>query len=107
MAKWQRRHYETVAAGLRAKKASASEVEAWVNKFKADNPGFNTAIFLAAVQGGTVSRRGVEREYRPVSKPRRAFKIPSLSGYRTKSGRCKFGKKRSHGRWVCRRSRRK
>lgn len=102
--KWQRRHYETVAAGLKAKGASAAEVDAWIAKFRADNPYFKAEYFRAAVYGGSITRRGVSREYRPVAKRTRPFKVPSLSGYRTKSGRCKYGKKIVQGRKVCRKS---
>ncbi len=102
--RWQRRHYETIAEGLKAKNAPESEVNEWIAKFSRDNPNFRADYFIAAVRGGSISRRGVSREYRPVSRPKRKFRVPSLAGYRSKSGRCKFGKKRAHGRWVCRRS---
>lgn len=113
-AKWQRRHYETIAAGLKAKHASSDEIEQWIRKFAADNPRFRADFFRAAVGRGVIVKwkkegqggRYVEREYRNRSRPRRSFKVPSLSGYR-KGKRCRFGKKRVHGRWVCRRSRRK
>lgn len=108
MAKWQRRHYETIAAGLKAKGAPRSEVDEWARKFAADNPRFRADYFIAAATGGQVSiqtrQRGgrtITREYRNRSRPRRPFKVPSLSGYGKK---CKFGKKRKGGRWVCRKT---
>lgn len=90
--KYQRRHYETIAAGLKAKNAPSSEVEEWIRKFQADNPRFRADYFTAAVRG--------ERSNR--SRPRRPFKVPTLAGYKGKA--CRFGKKRKHGRWVCRKS---
>lgn len=111
MAKWQRRHYETIAAGLKSKGAARTEIDEWIRKFAADNPRFRADYFVAAATGGQVSiqtrQRGgrtITREYRNRSSPKRAFKVPSLSGYRTKSGRCKFGKIKRNGRKVCRKS---
>jgi hypothetical protein len=91
MAKWQRRHYETIAAGLKAKGAARSEIDEWARKFAADNPRFRADYFIAASTGGQVSlttRKGrtIEREYRNRSRPRRAFKTPSLSGVREEGG---------------------
>jgi hypothetical protein len=107
--KWQRRHYETIAAGLKEKRASGvnvdSEVASWISKFAADNPRFRSDFFRAAIYGGKITRRSVSREYRPVAKRVKPFKVPSLGGYYRK--KCKFGKKRYRGRLVCRKSRRK
>jgi hypothetical protein len=109
MARWQRRHYETIAAGLKAKNAPRTEIDEWIRKFQADNPRFQPSYFIAAATGSNVSLttragRTISREYRNRSRPKRKFKVPSLSGYRTKSGRCKFGKIKRNGRKVCRRS---
>lgn len=101
--KWQRRHYETIARGLKEKNASESEVNEWIAKFSRDNPRFRADYFVAAVRGGKITRRGVSREYSPVAKRVRPFKVPSLSGYH-RGSKCRYGKKRSHGRWICRRS---
>lgn len=105
-ARWQRRHYETIAAGLKEKNAPDSEVEEWIRKFQADNPRFRADFFRAAVRGGEITRRGVSREYRPVAKRVRPFKVPKLKGFGRygRKSRCKFGKKRVHGRFVCRKS---
>jgi len=87
MAKWQRRHYETIAEGLKAKGSPRAEIDEWARKFAADNPRFRADYFVAAATGGQVSiqtrQRGgrtITRAYRNRSRPRRPFKVPSLAG---------------------------
>lgn len=68
--KWQRRHYETVAAGLCAKGGPSAEIDAWTRKFAADNPRFRADFFRAAATCGG---------RKPRSRARRPFKVPSLA----------------------------
>lgn len=70
--KWQRRHYETVAAGLCAKGGPSAEIDAWISKFARDNPRFRADLFRDAAK--CAGRR-------PRSRPRRPFKVPSLAAY--------------------------
>ena len=69
-ARWQRRHYETVAAGLCTERAGASKIDQWIAKFRADNPRFRADLFRAAATCGG---------RRPRSHAKNPFKIPSLS----------------------------
>jgi hypothetical protein len=89
MAKWQRRHYETIAVGLKAKGSPRAEIDEWARKFAADNPRFRADYFIAAATGGEIQiqtrQRGgrtITRAYRNRSRPRRPFKVPSLAGLR-------------------------
>lgn len=54
----QRRHFEAMAAELKAKGASPDEVNAVASKLAMTNPGFRRDFFVAASTGGDYKSRG-------------------------------------------------
>ena len=48
----QRRHFEAIAADLKARSASPDEVHAMADKLATTNPGFRRDFFVAAATGG-------------------------------------------------------
>lgn len=48
----QRRHFEAIAADLKAKGAKPDEVSAMADKLSTTNPGFRRDFFVAAATGG-------------------------------------------------------
>jgi hypothetical protein len=56
--KLQRRHFEAIAAELKAKGASPDEVKAMAAKLATTNPGFRADFFVAAATGGKYNFKG-------------------------------------------------
>jgi hypothetical protein len=68
----QRRHFEAIAADLKAKSASPEEVHAMADKLATTNPGFRRDFFVAAATGGGYRFKGPGNN--PASVARKAKK---------------------------------
>lgn len=70
--KLQRRHFEAIAADLKAKSASPDEVKAMADKLATTNPGFRRDFFVAAATGGDYRFKGPGKNPASVMKKARA-----------------------------------
>jgi hypothetical protein len=66
--KLQRRHFEAIAADLKAKNASPDEVKAMADKLATTNPGFRRDFFVAAATGGDYRFKGPGKNSAAVQK---------------------------------------
>jgi hypothetical protein len=69
----QRRHFEAIAAELKARGASTDEVAATANKLATTNPGFRRDFFIAAATGGKYTFKGPGKNAAAVSKKAAKF----------------------------------
>jgi hypothetical protein len=72
--KLQRRHFEAIAADLKAKGASEAEVHATADKLATTNPGFRRDYFVAAATGGNYRFKGPGKNAAAVSRKADVFK---------------------------------
>jgi hypothetical protein len=71
--KLQRRHFEAIAAELKAKGASPDEVHAMAEKLATTNPGFRRDFFVAAATGGDYRFKGPGKNAGAVAKRAKKF----------------------------------
>jgi len=80
----QRRHFEAIAADLKAKNASPDEVHAMADKLATTNPGFRRDFFVAAATGGNYRFKGPGKNAAAVSRKIAKTKANLIEGMQAK-----------------------
>jgi len=90
----QRRHFEAIAADLKAKNASPDEVHAMADKLATTNPGFRRDFFVAAATGGNYRFKGPGAKAEAVAKKAGSFQAAARAfSDKTATMRAERGKK--------------